>query len=34
LEINASDIGLVPKANRTSAARGQAQVSRTEAPKW
>ena len=34
LEINASDIGLVPKANRTSVARGQAQVSRTEAPGW
>jgi single-strand DNA-binding protein len=34
LEINATDIGLVPKAVRTSSARGQSPTSRTEAPGW
>jgi single-strand DNA-binding protein len=34
LEINATDIGIVPKIVRTSASRGQAQVSRAEAPGW
>ena len=34
LEINAVDIGLVPKSNRNNNSRSQNQNSRTEAPGW
>lgn len=34
LEINATDIGLVPKTGRSSNTRNQAQVSRAETPGW
>jgi len=34
LEINATDIGLVPKTGRSSNTRSQAQVSRAETPGW
>jgi single-strand DNA-binding protein len=34
LEINAADIGLVPKVNRNSISRNQSAPSRSEAPGW
>jgi single-strand DNA-binding protein len=34
LEITATDIGIVPKIVRSAQSRGQAQVSRAEAPGW
>jgi hypothetical protein len=34
LEINATDIGIVPKVQRSSVSRGQVAPSRTEAPGW
>jgi single-strand DNA-binding protein len=34
LEINATDIGLVPKTGRSSNTRSQAPVSRAETPGW
>ena len=34
LEINATDIGIVPKIVRSAAPRSQVAPSRTEAPGW